>query len=313
MRRSYPAHSRFLGFALLLIGFTCLAWPTLAQASFHLNEITKVMVGADGDAAVQAIELKMLFNGENQVNGLGVNVYDAAGVLVGNLGTFGANLPVANAIAGNKILIATMKFRQKFGITPDLQISPGMLVTTGQVSFETLGCLVDAVAYGGVTTFKVGSTATPPLPKEGAAVLVRFADDPTFPSCPLATQSENQFFLTTASSTNPVTFTNNSGTSVNVFSTATAVEATPRPVLRFRITPNPVRAAARIESPNGGRVAIYDLRGRLVRTIHAPSAGPIREEWNGADDRGVPLASGVYFARQQNSGERRIQRFVVFR
>lgn len=289
------------------------AWPACAFASFHLNEITKVMVGFDGDASVQAIEMKMLFNGENLVSGKTVKVYNGSGALLATLGTFSADLPLANAIAGRNILIATMKFKQRFGITPDLQISAGIPVTTGQVSFEDIGCVVDAAAYGNVTSFLVGTTAAPPLPSAGAAVLVRFVDCGTFPACPLGDDTGSNFFLTTAGGSHPVTFTNNSGVTVSVGSTSTGVEAEPA-TIRLRIAPNPVRGSASIESPHGGAFTLYDLRGRRVRTIPAvQSAGPVRAAWDGKDERGRPLASGVYFIRQDGAGGPLVRRFVVAR
>ncbi|HLQ67798.1 MAG TPA: T9SS type A sorting domain-containing protein [Candidatus Limnocylindrales bacterium] len=315
MTSPFRAASLPAPFALLLsFGLATALWPCPARATFHLNEITKVMAGIDGDATVQAVELKMLFNGENLVNGKVVRAYNAAGVLLGTLGSFSADLPAANAVAGNRILFATMKFRQRFGITPDLQFSPGIPVTTGQVSFEDPSgtCTVDAVAYGAVTTFLVGTTAAPPLPNGGATVLVRTVDNGTFPSCPLGTESGTQFVLTSGAATHPVTFTNNSGVSVTVSSTATGVETIPA-VTAFRISPNPVRGTAVIESPGGGRINVYDLRGRLVRTILQSHTGPVRAGWNGTDDRGRPLASGVYFIRREGPGEPLVRRFVITR
>ena len=301
-------------FALLLFLGFALIWPCSARAGFHLNEITKVMAGHDGDAAVQAIELKMMFNGENLVTGKVFRAYDAAGVLVSTLGTFAADLPAANAVAGNRILVATMKWRQRFGLVPDLQINAGIPVTTGQVAFEDPAgtCRVDAVAYGAVTTFLVGTSAAPPLPIGGATVLVRTLDNPVpVPACPMGTQSGTQFELTSGGATHPVTFTNNSGVSVNVTSTATGVETTP-PVTAFRISPNPIRGSARIESPGGGRINVYDLRGRRVRTILESHTGSVRAEWNGTDDRGRLLASGVYFIRLEG-GTPLVRRFVITR
>ena len=99
---------------------------------------------------------------------------------------------------------------------------------------------------------------------------------------------------------------------MNVTSTATGVETT-LPNVSFRIAPNPVRGILGIESQGGGRVAVYDLRGRLVRTILDPHSGPVRAEWNTTDDRGRPLASGVYFIRREGPGGPLVRRFVVVR
>lgn len=311
MSAAYASLRHSLSVLLLLL--LASAWPRPALASFHLNEITKVMVGFEGDAAVQAIELKMLFNGENLVNGRSIKVYNGAGVLVATLGTFSADLPAVNAVAGRNILIATMKFRQRFGITPDLQISPGIPVTTGQVAFEDPTCRVDAVAYGDVTSFLVGTTAAPPLPSAGAAVLVRFSDCATFPACPLGDDTGSRFFMTTAGGTHPVTFTNNAGVSVSVGSTATGVAIAPTGPA-FGIAPNPVRGTSTIQLPRGGTARIYDSRGRPVRTLRLGSGtGPARAFWDGADDAGRPLPSGVYFLRREGSSRGNVRRFVIAR
>ncbi|MGE5176772.1 MAG: T9SS type A sorting domain-containing protein [Hyphomicrobiales bacterium] len=291
-----------------------LVWPVPARATFHLNEIDKVMVGYNGDATVQAVELKMLASGENLVSGASLQVYDATGTLVGTLGTFGASLPASGAVAGNRILLATQKFAQTFGIAPDLLIAPGLAATTGQVVFRTSTCLVDAIAYGAVTTFEVGISAAPPLPSSAAAVLVRTVDTGTFPSCPLSDDSGADFQLVTAGPSNPVTFSNNSGASVSVASTVTAVETTISPV-RLRISPNPVRTTARIETPRARRVEIFDAAGRLVRIFETPSGATssIAVRWNGDDREGRPVPSGIYFLRYVGDEDAGVRRFAVVR
>lgn len=47
-----------------------------------------------------------------------------------------------------------------------------------------------------------------------------------------------------------------------------------------------------------GKLRIYDIRGRLMRTIHLPSEGSIaRITWDGKDSRGRDVPSGIYFYR----------------
>jgi hypothetical protein len=137
-------------------------------------------------------------------------------------------------------------------------------------------------------------------------------DNGIFPSCPMGTSSGTQFQLRTGSAASPITFRNNSGVSVNVFSTVTGVETVPG-VASFRFAPNPMRSSARIESPGGERVAVYDTRGRLVRTVLGPHSGPVRATWNGTDDHGRLLASGVYFVRQESAAGAVVRRFVIAR
>jgi flagellar hook assembly protein FlgD len=57
--------------------------------------------------------------------------------------------------------------------------------------------------------------------------------------------------------------------------------------------------------PYDGEVelAIYDLLGRRVRTLESgfKTAGEYVMKWNGVDEKGRSVASGVYFYRLQAS------------
>jgi len=60
------------------------------------------------------------------------------------------------------------------------------------------------------------------------------------------------------------------------------------------------------------RVAIYDTEGRELRRLHdgAAVAGSTRLEWDGRDDRGRPLAAGLYFVRLDLAGTTRSARVL---
>ncbi|HKQ19720.1 MAG TPA: hypothetical protein VJW75_08240, partial [Candidatus Eisenbacteria bacterium] len=250
-------------------------WPSGARAAFHLNEINKIMAGFNGNTNIQAVEIRMITAGENVVGGGVIRTYNAAGGLVGTLGTFGGNVP--NGIADRKILCATALFQSTFGITADLTISPGVIPTTGQVAFEVGGCLVNAIPYGDVTVFKNGTTAAPQLPTALAYVLVRTVPNGTAASCPVAENAGARFVLRSGSSAAPVVFSNNANASVNVFSTLTDVDAPPAAPPALRASPNPFRHSVELEfAERSTRVAIHDVSGRLVRswdTARAPQSG----------------------------------------
>jgi len=290
---------RFLALAYLLIAtyaVTMLA-PAPARATFHVMEITKIMAGFEGDEAIEAVEMTMLAAGQNLVDGTSLRVYSPSGALISTLGTFGANVPVG--LAGRKVLFATMKWRQKFGLVPDLQISPGIPSTNGQVAYEGVACLVNAIAYGAVTTFLNGTTAAPPLPIIGATALDRgINSNGIAPSCPLAENAGARFGIVQGFTGQPIRFTNNAGAFVNVLSTVTAVEPTtpaPRPL---RASPNPFHQATDIEFASApGRVVVHDVQGRLVRSWTGLDAAGSRVRWDGTDARGRAVASGVYFVR----------------
>jgi hypothetical protein len=301
--------------ALSLLSLVALLHAPPADATFHLNEITKVMVGLNGNNTIQAVELKMLGTSQHLVSGVSIKVYDAGGAQVDSLGSFTGTLP--NGIVGQSILCATENFAATFGITPDLRIKPGLLLGTGQVSFEKPGCLVNAVAYGSVTTPKNGTTSAAALPADAAMVLVRTIDDGTAPSCPLSEDAAARFQLVTATSGSPVTFTNNPGASVQVFPTAAGVDGgTPAPV-SLRVYPNPFNLGARIVAPGYGYLAVYDVRGRLVRSwgsqyVIPRVMGPMSLDWNGTDASEHRLPSGIYFV-QYGLDSRNRARVVLLR
>jgi len=62
-------------------------------------------------------------------------------------------------------------------------------------------------------------------------------------------------------------------------------------------------------------LSIYNLKGQKVRTLaNGPSAaGRYRSVWDGRDDRGAPVASGVYFYVLTADGERVRGRTVLLR
>ncbi|MHB8078502.1 MAG: right-handed parallel beta-helix repeat-containing protein [Candidatus Krumholzibacteriia bacterium] len=73
-------------------------------------------------------------------------------------------------------------------------------------------------------------------------------------------------------------------------------------------TPNPFNPSTtlRFDLPEAGpvRLAVYDLRGRLVRLLvdDVRSAGAQRAVWDGKDARGLDAASGSYSARLEAGG-----------
>ena len=61
------------------------------------------------------------------------------------------------------------------------------------------------------------------------------------------------------------------------------------------------------------QLEIYDVRGRRVRVL-ADGWRPVGEHsssWDGLDDRGQPVASGVYFTRLQSVGQKSLTQRVV--
>ncbi|MDZ7370787.1 MAG: VIT domain-containing protein [candidate division KSB1 bacterium] len=93
-------------------------------------------------------------------------------------------------------------------------------------------------------------------------------------------------------------------------------EARPSQFVLYPNHPNPFNPSTtlRFELPGDGYVTvrIYDLTGRLVRTVFAgvAAAGEHALLWDGCDDEGLPVAAGVYLCRLEftdSAGERLVQ------
>ena len=89
--------------------------------------------------------------------------------------------------------------------------------------------------------------------------------------------------------------------------------------LVLSIYPNPFTAGqavsftvAGLDRSGPGRLEIFDLQGRLVRTFRL--AGPERPvQWDLQDAAGAPAGSGIYFARLKAAGKILEQKFTVIR
>lgn len=82
--------------------------------------------------------------------------------------------------------------------------------------------------------------------------------------------------------------------------------------------PNPMHGATSIRfslpSEQPVDLGIYDLRGRLVRTLsngQSYAEGEHTASWNGRNESGQPVASGVYFIRFRSAEAQLVQRVMV--
>ncbi len=93
----------------------------------------------------------------------------------------------------------------------------------------------------------------------------------------------------------------------------------------FAPRPNPVTSSTVFQYALGADVTgggaadvsivVHDTRGRVVRTLRnaRETAGPHHVEWNGADDRGVRVAPGVYHVRFRAGDMTRTMKLAVIR
>jgi hypothetical protein len=73
--------------------------------------------------------------------------------------------------------------------------------------------------------------------------------------------------------------------------------------------PNPFRAETQLSwsaVPEAPRVEIFDVQGRLV--LRARSVDGASYRWRGTDDRGRPVAPGLYFVRITGAGSTAVRR-----
>jgi hypothetical protein len=62
------------------------------------------------------------------------------------------------------------------------------------------------------------------------------------------------------------------------------------------------------------KLSIYDLTGRLIRTLRngtVEPAGRHKATWNGRDDQGRAVAAGVYFYRLETEGYTETRRMTL--
>jgi flagellar hook assembly protein FlgD len=84
----------------------------------------------------------------------------------------------------------------------------------------------------------------------------------------------------------------------------------------LRVHPNPFSASTTIAytaAQDGNvRIQVYDVRGRLVRTLadRIRVTGNHVAEWDGFTRDGSPAPSGVYFVRVEAGGRALTQRLV---
>ncbi len=83
--------------------------------------------------------------------------------------------------------------------------------------------------------------------------------------------------------------------------------------------PNPFNPTTRLSfnlpTASNATLAIYDIAGRLQKTLHTGrlAVGNHELEWNGRDDRGAELPSGIYFARLAAEGASRSQKLNLLK
>jgi hypothetical protein len=87
---------------------------------------------------------------------------------------------------------------------------------------------------------------------------------------------------------------------------------------QLRAYPNPFNPSVTIKFsvPGGGdaELIVSDVTGRLVRSFHRRHVvGPVTLKWDGTDESGRRVPSGIYFARLRSEGFSRTVKLVVIK
>jgi hypothetical protein len=102
--------------------------------------------------------------------------------------------------------------------------------------------------------------------------------------------------------------------------TLTGVKGTPPATTAlFQNVPNPFNPSTTIRftlaEKSGVQLAVYDMAGRLVRTLldETRDGGTHEVTWDGRDARGAAVASGVYFYRLTSGSHIESKRMVLLK
>lgn len=109
---------------------------------------------------------------------------------------------------------------------------------------------------------------------------------------------------------------------VATFTPVSETNPAPTPRTRLRNYPNPFNPRTTIEFtiPGNGNVDvvldIYDIRGRMItalfdRKLPGGSKGGI--SWDGKDDKGRPVPSGIYFCRAKIGEDTGVRKMLLLR
>ncbi len=201
-----------------------------AAVTFHLMQIEQVIGGVNGDATVQAIQLRMRSSFQQFVAGASLRAWDAQGLNPVLLTGFGSNVPIGGA--GRRVLITTANFSGFLDgpLAPNFIMAnpiPASYLAAGSITFESdTGTIWWRLSWGGAgytgSTLGAGGVGgndtdgdfgrwPGPFPASGVQAL-RFQGPATAQSL----NNANDYALTAEAAT----FTNNAGQSATLASSA---------------------------------------------------------------------------------------------
>jgi len=107
---------------------------------------------------------------------------------------------------------------------------------------------------------------------------------------------------------------------LNIFTDVADREVMPTENILHRIFPNPFNPSTTIRltlsQPGLSSIRIYDLKGRTVWTGFENAymnSGTYELEWNGVDNGGEALSTGLFFVEFETAGTRQVQKITLLR
>jgi Calx-beta domain len=130
-----------------------------ARASFHRMVIHEVFAGTTDHLGADFVELVMLADDQDEVDGTRLRFYNSAGQLSGTETLEG---DLADGDAGETILIATAGAATLFGVTPDFTLATNFGGKGGKVCFESppagdITTVIDCASWGKFEGSSTGS------------------------------------------------------------------------------------------------------------------------------------------------------------
>lgn len=191
---------RVLMVSAVVAGTSALALP--ASASFHFMKIGEVFAGTTGHLAADFVELTMVDDDQDQIDGTRLRFFDSNGNLTG---TENINEDLSDGDAGETILLASSAAETLFSIDADFTLTTSVPGAGGKVCFEgppsgEIPFIIDCASWGSYEGSSNGSGT--PFRDLGIPLGAAMHRKGSGASLTDSANSANDFLLRTPSPTN---------------------------------------------------------------------------------------------------------------
>ena len=155
----------------------------------------------------------------------------------------------------------------------------------------------------------------PPVFHIPVQILVHLTSYDTLLTIPITTSPQNQTF-TFPEPVNSIVFDPNTWLLKKVQVVNSLEELVQESSNTILVFPNPFRNRTNflINNPATRQIEIYDIAGIPVKSLFTNSSSPVKHFiWDGNDEKGKPLASGIYFAKIVTKNRTTIQKLLLLK